>query len=147
MAGERNDYFSPYRNPISSSNMNVVRDFVRGAMCLHVLHHASQTAIHGAWMAQELARHGYTISPGTLYPLLHRLESAGLLVSRTETVAGRSRRLYTCTTDGGETLNDLQRAVFELANEVLSGANDTPAPGQAGFPEPGARRQEPLDQR
>ena len=109
---------------------------MRGAVCVHVLHHASQMPIHGAWMAQELERHGYTISPGTLYPLLHRLEGAGLLVSRSETVAGRARRVYTCTTNGGETLKDLRRAVSELASEVLPAVNDTPTQHQPGVPDP-----------
>lgn len=41
-------------------------------------------------MAQELARHGYQISPGTLYPLLHRLEQDGLLTSESKVVAGKA---------------------------------------------------------
>lgn len=77
-------------------------------------------------MAQELARHGYAISPGTLYPLLHRLENAGLLVSRSETVRGRALRAYTCTAAGKETLKELQGAVSELANEVLEPAKKAP---------------------
>ena len=55
-----------------------MRSFLHGAVQLHVLHHAAEHPIHGAWMAAELARHGYQVSPGTLYPL-HRLEAAGLL--------------------------------------------------------------------
>lgn len=116
--------------------MNLVKDFVRGAVCVHVLHHAARSPLHGARMSQELARHGYKISPGTLYPLLHRLESAGLLVSRSETVAGRARRVYTSTPNGEATLKDLRRAVSELASEVLSTANETPIQDQSSVPRP-----------
>jgi DNA-binding PadR family transcriptional regulator len=62
--------------------------FWRGAVELHVLHHAAEREIHGAWMAAELARHGYAISPGTLYPTLHRLRDQGLLTCRDEVVEG-----------------------------------------------------------
>ena len=55
--------------------------FLRGAVRLHILHHANIEAVHGAWMADELAGHGYKISPGTLYPMLHRMQQDGLLTS------------------------------------------------------------------
>ncbi|MGH3414403.1 MAG: PadR family transcriptional regulator [Marmoricola sp.] len=99
--------------------MQVVRNFVRGAVVVHVLHHAAEGSVHGAWMAEELARHGYTISPGTLYPLLHRLERAGLLSSVPEVSGGRARRVYTITDAGRSELADLRSAVAELAGEVL----------------------------
>lgn len=74
-----------------------MREFQRGAVRLHILHHAAEEEIHGAWMTVELARHGYQISPGTLYPTLHRLEADGLLVSSEQQVvdaaaAGSARR-------------------------------------------------------
>lgn len=100
--------------------MNIVKDFVRGAVTVHVLHHAAETAIHGAWMTDELARHGHTISPGTLYPLLHRLEDAGLLTSHREVVDRRARRSYTITPAGRTALRELRDAVAELAGEVLT---------------------------
>ena len=46
--------------------------------------------MHGAWLIDELGRHGHRLSPGTLYPLLHRLESAGLVRSRPVVVEGRT---------------------------------------------------------
>jgi DNA-binding PadR family transcriptional regulator len=103
--------------------MNVVREFVRGAVTVHVLHHAEESAVHGAWLAGELARHGYDISPGTLYPLLHRLEDAGLLVSHSQVVAGRQQRSYTITAGGRQALRRLRAAVTELAAEVLASAD------------------------
>jgi len=106
--------------------MDIVRDFVRGAVAVHVLHHASDAAIHGAWMAQELARHGYVISPGTLYPLLHRLQDAGLLASDRAVVDGRARRRYVITPAGRKTLKCLRSAVAELSGEVLPTADTRP---------------------
>jgi DNA-binding PadR family transcriptional regulator len=71
-----------------------MREFLRGAVDLHILHHAAEEEIHGAWMSEELAEHGYEISPGTLYPTLHRLEKGGLLTSRRTVEDGHSRRVY-----------------------------------------------------
>nr|WP_203613687.1 PadR family transcriptional regulator [Streptomyces rochei] len=86
---------------------------------MHILHHAAQEEIHGAWMTAELARHGYRISPGTLYPTLHRLEADGLLASEQRVVDGRTRRVYRATEAGRQALADDRRALEELAREVL----------------------------
>jgi DNA-binding PadR family transcriptional regulator len=96
-----------------------MREFLRGAVQLHILHHAAEGEIHGAWMSRELAEHGYEISPGTLYPTLHRLESEGLLSSRRAVEEGRSRRVYKITTQGRKVLRETRRALKELSEEVL----------------------------
>jgi DNA-binding PadR family transcriptional regulator len=70
-------------------------------------------------MSRELAEHGYDISPGTLYPTLHRLESEGLLSSRSMVEEGRSRRVYKITAEGRRTLRQTRNALKELADEVL----------------------------
>jgi DNA-binding PadR family transcriptional regulator len=97
----------------------VVRSFLRGAMRLHVLHHAAEGPVTGAWMVGELAEHGYRISPGTLYPALHQLQEQGLLDSHQEVVEGRTVRLYETTKAGRAALRRLRRALEELAGEVL----------------------------
>jgi PadR family transcriptional regulator, regulatory protein PadR len=99
--------------------MDVVREFRTAAIRLHVLHHAADRELHGAWMISELHEHGHDVGPGTLYPLLHRMEDAGLLVSRGETVEGRRRRLYAITDRGREVLADCRAALGELAGELL----------------------------
>jgi len=99
--------------------MDLVREFLRGAVPVHVLHHATEGEVHGAWMMAELTRHGYQISPGTLYPLLHRMAAAGLLTSRAETSAGRVRRLYSTTPAGREALAAVHPVITELVSEVL----------------------------
>jgi PadR family transcriptional regulator, regulatory protein PadR len=51
-------------------------------------------------MIHELARHGYTLSPGTLYPMLHALERSGYFRSRQERLDRTFRRLYRATALG-----------------------------------------------
>ena len=97
-----------------------MKDLLRGAIRLHVLHHADEGEVHGAWMAGELAHHGYRISPGTLYPRLHRMEDEGLLRSRSVVVGGRTRRVYRITAAGRRELTEGRRVLRELADEVLS---------------------------
>ena len=70
-------------------------------------------------MSEELAHHGYKISPGSLYPTLHNMEAEGLLRSRTEVVDGRARRSYVATTKGRRDLKETVVQPRELANEVL----------------------------
>ncbi len=99
-----------------------MREFQRAAVRLHILHHAVEQEIHGAWMTKELERHGYKISPGTLYPTLHRLEADGLLVSEPRVVRGKVRRVYRATDAGRAALVEDRRALRELADEVLGDA-------------------------
>ena len=96
-----------------------MREFLRGAIRLHVLHHAAAGEVNGAWMADELARHGYKISPGTLYPTLHRMEEEGLLESRKDVRAGRAIRLYRATDLGRTALAEERGVLAELAHEIL----------------------------
>lgn len=79
---------------------DTIRDILLAFACEHILHHAVSERIYGAGMAEELARHGYKLSPETLSPLLHRLEEEGLLVSESEVVGGKVRRYYTAPTSG-----------------------------------------------
>lgn len=96
-----------------------MREFQRSAVRLHILHHAAEGEIHGAWMTEELASHGYEISPGTLYPTLHRLEADGLLTSVQRVVDGRTRRVYQATLAGEAALAEDKKSLAELAREVL----------------------------
>lgn len=100
-----------------------MREFLRGAVRLHVLHHAAHRELHGAWMAAELAHHGYRISPGSLYPTLHKMEAEGLLRSRQVVSEGRARRCYRATAKGRRTLEVAKAQLRELAEEVLAGVD------------------------
>jgi DNA-binding PadR family transcriptional regulator len=76
------------------------RDLYGGLIRLHVLHHASETALYGHWMIEESRRHGYDTGPGTMYPLLHGLERKGYLRAKRERSGSRYRKVYRLTRDG-----------------------------------------------
>ena len=97
------------------------RDLYSGMIRLHILHHAEHELIFGAGMAEELARHGYKISPGTMYPILHGLEKRGYLRSG-ERRAGKSvRRVYRITKSGRRALKKAKQRVRELFGELIEG--------------------------
>jgi DNA-binding PadR family transcriptional regulator len=93
-------------------------DVLAGFIRLHVLHHAAEGEIYGQWMIDELGRHGYRLSAGTLYPMLHAMERRGYLVSRKEREGRAVRRLYAITPLGLEALTIARRQVRELVREV-----------------------------
>jgi DNA-binding PadR family transcriptional regulator len=97
------------------------RDLYSGMIRLHILHHARHEAIFGAGMAEELARHGYKISPGTLYPILHGLEKRGYLKSEKEQSGKSIRRLYRITAPGRRALKTAKLRVRELFGELIEG--------------------------
>jgi DNA-binding PadR family transcriptional regulator len=88
---------------------------------VHILHHASEEPIHGQWITAELRRHGYEISPGTLYPLLARLLKRGWLTCKAERRGGRrARKDYRLTAKGRAVLAELREHVKELYEEVVA---------------------------
>jgi DNA-binding PadR family transcriptional regulator len=86
---------------------------------VHILHHASEGDIFGLAMIEELGRHGYKLSPGTLYPLLHSLEERGLLVSKEKRAGRRYRRFYRATPAGRKALAAAKEKVRELTRELF----------------------------
>src|SRR5271170_6693567 len=102
-------------------NLTEDQDLYSGLIRLHVLHHAVEEPIFGLGMIEELARHGYRISPGTLYPLLQRLEKKGYLRS-SEKRDGKSRRkVYRATPLGRKALAAAKSKVRELFHELIEG--------------------------
>lgn len=95
------------------------KDLFSGLIRLHVLHHAAEEPVYGGWIIKELRRHGYELSPGTLYPMLHGLERKGYLTSRQEGVGKRARRFYEITPKGGAALADAKEKVKELFGELF----------------------------
>jgi PadR family transcriptional regulator, regulatory protein PadR len=95
-------------------------EFFAGFIRLHILYHAHEEPIFGLGILRELRRHGYELSPGTLYPLLHRMEDRGLLISEKELVAGKIRRLYRITELGEKALCEAREKVRELFGELFS---------------------------
>ncbi len=98
----------------------LTREILLGFWKVHILHHAAEDRIFGQWILTELRRHGYDISPGTLYPLLSRMERNGWLRCEVEADAGpRGRRYYHLTAAGAAVLDVLREAVVELHHEVV----------------------------
>src|ERR1700751_2633534 len=97
------------------------RDLYSGMIRLHILHHAEHESMFGAGMAEELARHGYKISPGTLYPILHGLEKRGYLKSEEERSRKTARRLYKITASGRHALSTAKVRVRDLFGELIEG--------------------------
>src|SRR4029453_13070799 len=80
------------------------RNLYSGLIRLHILHHAAEGPIFGQAMIDELGRHGYRLSAGTLYPILHGMERQGYLRSRLTLNGGRNRRVYRATPAGRKAL-------------------------------------------
>lgn len=98
--------------------MMLGRDLFLGFIKLHVLHHAGREPVYGLWLIEELARHGYRLSPGTLYPILHGLEEEGLIVSEMRVVDGKARKYYSLTTAGRAALKKGKIKAQELLEEI-----------------------------
>ena len=97
------------------------QDLLSGLVELHVLYHAVREEVFGLGMLEELNRHGYRISPGTLYPLLHRLRNWGYLKVREVKLGRTRRRLYRATPKGRKALLVVHRHVRELIRELEEG--------------------------
>ena len=97
----------------------MLREFFLGFVKIHILHHAAEGPVYGAELTIELARHGYDLSPGTLYPTLHRLHDKGYLIQEKRIVDGRVRKYYTITDKGRAALTEARRKIAELVGEVL----------------------------
>jgi PadR family transcriptional regulator, regulatory protein PadR len=98
----------------------LAREFLLAFWKIHVLHHASQRGgIYGRWMLQELRHYAYELSPGTLYPLLSRMEARGWLRA-TAPDAPKARRVYRLTATGRRVLRELARFVDELTRKSCS---------------------------
>jgi DNA-binding PadR family transcriptional regulator len=97
----------------------MIKDFFLGFIKIHILYHASKEAVYGAGLIKELARHGYQISCGTLYPVLHRLHQSGYLTLKNKNVDGKIRKYYRITPKGRKALKECRRKIEELVTEVL----------------------------
>jgi DNA-binding PadR family transcriptional regulator len=95
------------------------KDLYSGFIRLHVLHHAAEGSIFGMSMIEELGRHGYKVSPGTMYPLLHGLERRGLLRSLEKWDKGRRRLVYSATPLGRKALKAAKLKVQQLFGELF----------------------------
>jgi PadR family transcriptional regulator, regulatory protein PadR len=95
----------------------VIREFLLTFWKIHILHHAEEQGIYGQWMLEELRRHGYHLSPGTLYPVLARMAQRGWLLA-TEPASAHQPRVYRITRAGAVVLTRLRELLTELQREV-----------------------------
>ena len=95
------------------------RKFFLGFIRLHILHHADREPFFGLWMIEELKHHGYNISPGTLYPILHNLENDGFIKSDQKNINGKIRKYYKITTSGKKVLKKGKEQAQELLRELM----------------------------
>lgn len=99
--------------------MTPERDLYSGLIRLHILYHAVKQPIYGLGIMEELGRHGYKLSAGTLYPILHGLEKKGYLQSENERGGKSSRRVYRATSEGKQALAEAKEKVKELFGELF----------------------------
>ncbi|WP_204218568.1 PadR family transcriptional regulator [Desulfurella amilsii] len=97
----------------------MIREFFLGFIKIHILHHATKRPVYGLWLIEELSRHGYQLSPGTLYPILHSLEKEKYLKCRQKTIEGKKRKYYKITPKGKKALIEAKEKIKELINEVI----------------------------
>ncbi len=102
----------------------MIREFFLGFVKIHILYHASKEPVYGAWLMRELARHGYELGAGTLYPTLHALEREGYLEKEIHVVEGRQRKYYQITDRGQTVLAEARGKIAELVYDVLEDKRD-----------------------
>lgn len=95
------------------------RELYGGLIRLHILHHACEGPIFGLAIIEELATHGYRLSPGTLYPMLHAMERKGYLRARLERDGRRARKVYEITRRGTVAFREAREKVKELFGELF----------------------------
>jgi PadR family transcriptional regulator PadR len=96
----------------------VLRKLFLAFIEIHILYHASKEPVYGTWMMDELRRHGYEISAGTIYPIFHNLEKSGLLRSKSTAVNGKTRKYYSITPQGLDALAKAKVKIGELTHEL-----------------------------
>jgi len=99
---------------------DLTHEFFLGFIKIHILHHAAEQPVYGLWLIEELSRHGYRLSPGTLYPLLHSLEKEKYLECQEKVIEGKIRKYYRTTAKGRKALNQAKDKIKELIKEVVS---------------------------
>jgi PadR family transcriptional regulator PadR len=103
----------------SSLFENLKMELRRGSLVLAVLAQL-RSEQYGYTLRKALAEHGMAVDEGTLYPLLRRLESQGLLTSEWREEDKRNKRFYVLSADGKLILKQLL-AEWESIDSSLHG--------------------------
>lgn len=99
----------------------MIRDLELAFLKIHILYHAAKEEVFGIGLMEELVRHGYAVSPGTLYPTLAKMEKAGFLICEARTVDHKQRKYYRITAAGKSLLDGMKNKIKELYKEVIEG--------------------------
>ncbi|RAK05117.1 DNA-binding PadR family transcriptional regulator [Halanaerobium saccharolyticum] len=97
----------------------ILRKVFLAFMRIHILYHAKKEPFFGLWMIEELKSHGYKVSSGTIYPILHSMEEDGILVSEEKTIEGKVRKYYSLTGKGEKILVEVKDKTKELSREIM----------------------------
>jgi DNA-binding PadR family transcriptional regulator len=115
-------YNGAYKCPVASATKATDGDLNSGLIRLHILQHAVKAHIFGLAMLEELARHGYRISPGTtLYRLLQGLEHKGCLRPWEVREVRSRRRVFRATPKGQQAITGDKKKIKELFAEIVGG--------------------------
>lgn len=98
----------------------ILRKLFLAFMRIHILHHAKKEPFFGLWMMEELRSHGYEISSGTIYPILHNMEEDGILETQEKVIEGKVRKYYLITDKGEKILKEAEERTKELFEEIIS---------------------------
>ena len=104
---------------ISKTDSDKTQEWLSGFIRLHILHHAAKQPLVGHWMIEELRRHGYRLSPGTIYPMLRGMEEKGYLRSRARRSGRRFWREYRATAAGRKALAGAKAKLRQLFQELI----------------------------
>ncbi len=108
-------------------------DFLNGVPELLLLSLLSRRPMYGYELVQAIhaSTNGtFEFGEGCIYPILHRLEAEGMLGSKRETVAGRSRVIYRVTSKGSKklaTATTTWQQIVQAINHALGGEHGQPA--------------------
>jgi DNA-binding PadR family transcriptional regulator len=109
----------------------IVREFLLGFWKIHILYHAAEPrGVYGQWMLDELSHHGYRVSPGTLYPILARMERHGW-IRASEPKQSKAARVYRLTPRGQNVLKRVRVSLKELSGEVAAPSKRPKSPRSA----------------
>jgi PadR family transcriptional regulator, regulatory protein PadR len=102
----------------------LVQELRRGSLVVMVLSQLAEQQ-YGYSLVQRFEEQGLNLDPGTLYPLLRRLEKQGLLLSQWDTEGGHPRRYYSLSPAGHEVLTSMAKewqSMSELMQRLLPDA-------------------------
>ena len=110
----------------------VMQSFWQGIVRLVILHQAAQRPVYGGELSRQMRKHGYDISPGSLYPLLHAMERGGFLASHIKIFKGRARKYYKLTPSGRACLEEVLLSLPPFIKTLVAGMPPEDSTARAG---------------